>query len=45
MTVFSSLEDMKYYDEKDEAHQALKAAVQGKHAPPPLTVYSEITNA
>ncbi|KAK4938398.1 hypothetical protein LTR66_015097 [Elasticomyces elasticus] len=38
-TVFASLEDMKYYDEECEAHNALKAAAKGKIQPPPVTVY------
>jgi len=38
---FSSVDDMKYYDEQDEAHAALKAAGKGKVDPPPLVIYFE----
>ena len=40
---FSSVEDMKYYDEQDEAHNALKAAGKGKVSPPPLVIYMDET--
>jgi len=45
MTVFSSLDDMNYYDEQDEAHAALKAVGKGKVDPPPLVIYSEAASA
>jgi len=45
MTVFSSLDDMKYYDEQDEAHAALKAVGKGKVDPPPMVIYSEAASA
>jgi len=32
---------MKYYDEQDEAHAALKAAGKGKVDPPPLVIFFE----
>ncbi|THW99719.1 hypothetical protein D6D17_06497 [Aureobasidium pullulans] len=37
-TTFSSLDDMKYYDNDCEAHAALKAVAKGKVEPPPLMV-------
>ena len=37
-TTFSSLDDMKYYDNECEAHAALKAVAKGKVEPPPLMV-------
>lgn len=40
-TTFASVEDMKYYDEECEAHQALKDIVKPKAAGPPLMVYGE----
>lgn len=42
-TVFSSLEDMKYYDEDCEAHKELKAEFKGKVAMPGgvMTVYMD----
>ena len=40
-TTFSSLEDMKYYDEQCEAHAALKAVAKDKVEPPPLMVFFE----
>ncbi|KAM3064828.1 hypothetical protein ACMFMG_010462 [Clarireedia jacksonii] len=40
-TVFSSLEDMKYYDTECEAHKALKAVAAPKRVGDVLTVYFE----
>ena len=40
-TTFANIEDMRYYDEKDEAHAALKAAGKGKVVPPPLVFYMD----
>ncbi|KAK5005693.1 hypothetical protein BJ546DRAFT_1069490 [Cryomyces antarcticus] len=40
-TSFASLEDMKYYDEQCEAHQALKAVGKGKVDPPPIVLYMD----
>lgn len=37
-TTFSSLDDMKYYDNECEAHAALKAVAKEKVAGPPLMV-------
>ncbi|GAB7340210.1 hypothetical protein MBLNU457_6677t2 [Dothideomycetes sp. NU457] len=45
MTVFSSLDDMKYYDEEDQAHAALKEVGKGKVDPPPIVIYSEAASA
>ncbi|KAH0294228.1 stress responsive A/B barrel domain-containing protein [Aureobasidium namibiae CBS 147.97] len=38
-TTFSSLDDMKYYDNECEAHAALKAVAKEKVAGPPLMVF------
>ncbi|KAF2233996.1 stress responsive A/B barrel domain-containing protein [Viridothelium virens] len=43
VTKFASVEDMNYYDNQCEAHQAIKASAKGKIEPPPLMVYT--TNA
>jgi len=40
-TTFASLEDMKYYDEEDQAHVTLKGVAKGKVDPPPLTMFFE----
>jgi len=40
-TTFSSLDDVKYYDEKCEAHGALKAFAKEKVAGPPMVVMWE----
>lgn len=40
-TTFSSLEDVKYYDEKCEAHASLKAFAKDKVAGPPMVVMWE----
>jgi hypothetical protein len=40
-TTFSSLDDVKYYDEKCEAHAALKAFAKEKVAGPPMAVMWE----
>lgn len=40
-TTFSSLEDVKYYDEKCEAHASLKAFAKEKVAGPPMVVMWE----
>lgn len=40
-TTFSSVEDMKYYDEECAAHKELKEVVKPKAAGPPLMVYGE----
>lgn len=40
-TTFSNLEDVKYYDEKCEAHQGLKDLAKGKIQPPPFVVMWE----
>jgi hypothetical protein len=40
-TTFSSLDDVKYYDEKCEAHAALKAFAKEKVAGPPMVVMWE----
>ena len=37
-TTFTSLDDMKYYDNECEAHAALKAVAKGKVEGPPLMV-------
>lgn len=38
---FDNVEDMKYYDEADEAHVSLKKALAGKVQPPPLVLFSD----
>ena len=38
---FASMEDFKYYDEEDAAHDQLKAWAKSKVAGPPLVFYSE----
>jgi hypothetical protein len=43
-TVFASLEDVKYYDEKCEAHAALKAFAKDKVAGPPMAVMWETSS-
>ncbi|KAF2224915.1 hypothetical protein BDZ85DRAFT_259305 [Elsinoe ampelina] len=40
-TSFASLEDMKYYDEADEAHSNIKSLFKGKVEAPPLMVYMD----
>jgi len=40
-TTFSSLDDVKYYDEKCEAHAALKAFAKEKVAGPPMVLMWE----
>jgi len=40
-TTFSSLEDVKYYDEKCEAHASLKAFAKERVAGPPMVVMWE----
>ncbi|KAM0693562.1 hypothetical protein Q7P36_006818 [Cladosporium allicinum] len=40
-TAFSSQEDVKYYDEKCEAHASLKAFAKDKVAGPPMVVMWE----
>lgn len=40
-TSFSSLDDVKYYDEKCEAHAAFKAFAKEKVAGPPMVVMWE----
>lgn len=40
-TTFSSMDDVKYYDEKCEAHASLKAFAKEKVAGPPLAVHWE----
>ncbi|PNS20902.1 hypothetical protein CAC42_2833 [Sphaceloma murrayae] len=38
---FASMDDMKYYDEADEAHQKIKSFFKGKVEAPPLMVYMD----
>ncbi|KAF2104271.1 stress responsive A/B barrel domain-containing protein [Rhizodiscina lignyota] len=38
-TTFANLEDMKYYDEGDAAHDALRQVVKPLVKGPPMTVY------
>jgi len=40
-TTFASLEDMKFYDEGDEAHEELRKVVKPLIKGPPMTVYWE----
>lgn len=40
-TTFASQEDVKYYDEKCEAHQGVKDLAKGKIQPPPLVAMWE----
>ncbi|KAF4552643.1 Hypothetical protein D9617_9g024320 [Elsinoe fawcettii] len=40
-TSFANVEDMKYYDEQDEAHNNIKSLFKGKVEAPPLMVYMD----
>ncbi|KAF3916505.1 hypothetical protein ABW20_dc0101208 [Dactylellina cionopaga] len=42
ISVFSSLEDMQYYDTECAAHKALKEVAAGKLEEMPLTVFMEV---
>ncbi|GAM85935.1 hypothetical protein ANO11243_039450 [Dothideomycetidae sp. 11243] len=40
-STFASREDLTYYDESCEAHDELKALMQGRLSGPPLTVFTD----